>query len=119
MSLLKLQRGALSMVVGIITGYCIMGILARRIGLGHLANVFCRSQRDEKEQETVPHLLGTCLALCQRRIKYLGTYHIDDVEELSKIVIGSQNRFIGGYEWFRDQGIADDCGSTVGQMGAK
>ena len=57
------------MVVGVITGHWIMGTHARRIGPGHLANDFCRSCRDEEEEETVPHLLGTCPALCQSRMK--------------------------------------------------
>ena len=57
MSLLKPQREALSVVVGIITGLCIMGTHARRIGFRHLANDFCRSYRDEEENKTIPHLL--------------------------------------------------------------
>ena len=48
MSLFKLKRGALSVVVGVITGLCIMGIHALRIGLGHLGNDFCRSYRYEQ-----------------------------------------------------------------------
>ena len=67
---------------------------ARRIGLEHLANDFYRNRRDEQEEETVPQLLGTCPALCQRIRKYLGTYHIDDLKELLGIDIGSLNRFI-------------------------
>ena len=58
MSLLKIQRGALSVVVGVIKGHCIMGTHARLIGLGHLANDFCRSYRDEEEEKTVTQLLG-------------------------------------------------------------
>ena len=86
MSPLKLQKGALSVVVGVIAGHCIMDIHGRRIGLGHFANVFCRSCRDEIKEETVPHLLGTCPALCQRRM--------NDLEELLVIDIASLNRFI-------------------------
>ena len=56
MSLLKLQRGALSVVVGVITGHYIMGTHTRRIVLGYLANDFCRSCRDEKVEGTVLYL---------------------------------------------------------------
>ena len=58
---------------------------ASRIALRHLANDFCRSCKDEKERETVTHLLGTCPALCQRRMKYMSTYYVDDQEEVSEI----------------------------------
>ena len=74
-----------------------MGKHVRRIGLGHLANDFCRNCRDEEEDETVPHLLGTCPALCQR-----GVHYMDDLEELSRIDIGGINRFCRSSEWFRN-----------------
>ena len=81
MSLLKLNRGALSVVVGVIMGHYIMETHARRICL---------------------HLLGTCPAICQRRMKYLGTYYMDELEELSRIDIGGLNHFIRSSVWFRD-----------------
>ena len=98
MSLVKIQRGV---VIGVITGHCIMGKHAKRIGLAHLANDFCRNCWDE-EEETVTHLLGIYQALCQRRIKYMLTYYMDDIEELSTIDIGSLNCFIRGSEWLWD-----------------
>ena len=57
-SLLKLHRGALNVVIGVVTEHCIMGTHARRIALGHVANNFCRSCRDEADW-TVPHLLAS------------------------------------------------------------
>ena len=61
---------------------------ARRIGLGH---DFCRTCRG--------NLRGKSLALCQRRRKYLGTYYIDVLEEMSGIDIGiGINRFIRSSE---------------------
>ena len=42
-ALLKLQRSKLSIVIGVITGHCIIGTHARRIGFGHFANDFCGS----------------------------------------------------------------------------
>ena len=76
MSLLKLQRDALSVAVGVFRAHCIMGKHARRIGLGHFANAICRRSRDEEEEETVTHLLGICPAFCQRRMEYMGTYYV-------------------------------------------
>ena len=34
------------MVVGVVIDHCIMGVYGRRIGVGHLANGFCRSCRN-------------------------------------------------------------------------
>ena len=47
MSLIKLQRCALSVVVGFITGHCIMGRYVRRIGLVRFANDFRRRCKDD------------------------------------------------------------------------
>ena len=85
MCVLKLQRSALSVVVGAITGHCIMDTPANCIG-------------PEKEEETVPYLLGTCPALLQRRRKYLRTYYVSNLEELSRIDTGSLNCFIRSFE---------------------
>ena len=100
MSLFKLQRGALSAVIGIVKGHCIIGTHANRIGLGHLTNDFCRNCGDEEEAKTVPLLLGICPALCLRRKKYMGAYYMDVLEELSRIDINSLNRFLRSPEWF-------------------
>ena len=69
---------------------------ARCIGLVHLANNFCRSCRDEEEEEAVPHVLGTKPALCQMRKKYLSAYYMDDLEGIVCL-----NR-IRSSEWFQD-----------------
>ena len=47
---------------------------------------------------------------------YLGSYNM---EKLSGINIGSLNRFIRSSEWFRDQGIADNCGNIMSPMRPK
>ena len=86
------------MFVNGITGHCIMGTHAKAVGLGHFANDFCQSCRSEEKEETVTYLLGTCPALCQRRMKYVGTYFVDDLEELSGIDIGSLNLLVQSSE---------------------
>ena len=84
MSLFKLQRGALIVFIGVITWHCIMSTHAKRIVLENLVSDFCRTCRDEEEEETIRHLLGTCPALRQMRRKYLVTYYMDDLDELSR-----------------------------------
>ena len=68
--------------------------------MGHLANDFCRSCSEEKEEEIVTHLLGTYRAIRQRRKRRLGAYYIDDQSDLLKIDFGSLSRFIVSFRWF-------------------
>ena len=73
-ALLKLQRSRLSNVVGEITVHCIIRKLARRFGLGRLANDFCRSCGDGEKAKAILHLLNACPALDRRRKRQLGAY---------------------------------------------
>ena len=50
MSLRKLQKGAFSMVVGVITGRCIIGTHAKRIDPGHLANDLLNLSADFRQK---------------------------------------------------------------------
>ena len=94
-----------------------MGRHARRIGPGRFANDFCISCRDEEEEDTVPHMLVISSSLCHKRRKCLGTYYLDDLEELSPIDIGIVS--LGALYGSKSRGIADVCGSKMGQMGPK
>ena len=71
--------------------HCITCMHVRRIDLLQLANDFCKSCNDEKEEETLLHLVGTCSVLCC-------AYNMYDLEELSGI--GSLSSFIKSSEWF-------------------
>ena len=71
MSLLKLQRGALSVVVGATTGHFIMGTHEKCIVLGHPD--LCRICRDENEEENVPNLLGTYSGALRKEKKVLAS----------------------------------------------
>ena len=51
-AILKLQRSKLSTVIGVNTVHCIIGTHARRVGLAHLINDFCRSCGDEQKDES-------------------------------------------------------------------
>ena len=96
---LRLQRIAFSEVFGVTTVHF--------IGPVNFANDFCRRCRNKEKDESVLQLLGICPALCQRRNKHLGAYHMDDFNELSTIDIGSLNRFIRSFVQFQDQGIME------------
>ena len=79
-TLLKLRGIILSTAIGVITGHCIIGTL---IGIGHLANDFCRSCGDEEKDETILHLLCTWPALGLRRKRHRGSYYMEGLDELS------------------------------------
>lgn len=65
-SLLKFQRSMLNRWIGVRAGHCTMSSLAKCMGfrrllwlwLGHVINYFCRSLRDEKEEENILYLLS-------------------------------------------------------------
>ena len=93
-TLLKLQRSSLSTIIGVITGHCIIGPHARRIGLVYLANDFCRSCGDDKKNEIIFRLLCTCPAIGRRRKAYLSAYYMEHLDGLSCMDIDSLSRFI-------------------------
>lgn len=66
----------------------IIGSLEKRMGMEHLSDNFCRSFKDEEEEEIVLYLLGTCSALCLRRKAYLCSYFFDNLHELSGMSCG-------------------------------
>jgi len=99
-SLLSLNRGRLSVIVGVITGHCILGAHAKKIGLGHLTNDFCRSCRDEEEEETIIHLLCTCPALSRNRKKHLGFYNSNYLSDIAKVGIRQLSSYVGSSGWF-------------------
>ena len=74
----------LSVVVGVMTGHYIMGMLACRINLAHLAINFCSSCRYEEEDET-------------------DSYYVYDLDDLSNI--DSLSHLIGNSKWFRNYEI--------------
>ena len=85
-ALLKLQRSRFHTVIGVITGHCIKGTHAGYIELGQPTNVFCRSFKDQEEDETVFHLLCTFPALDRRRKRHLGSYNMEDLDELDALI---------------------------------
>jgi len=62
-------------------------------------NYFCRSCRDEEEEETVEHLICFCPALCRLRLKHLGKPFIHDLTEISEINPKNISAFIKSSGW--------------------
>ena len=97
-TLISLRRGVLRTVVGILTGHCLFGEHAKRLGLE--ANDFCRSCMDEEEEETLTHFLCSCPALARRRHRYLGRYFMDHLSDLENCKVRDISRYISSSNWF-------------------
>lgn len=96
--LLSFDRKRIRTLVGVITGHCPIGTMATRLGVP--SNEFCRSCRDERETESIVHLLCECPALKERRLACLGARFFDDLDDLAEIALMDLNRFIQRSGWF-------------------
>lgn len=97
-SLLALNRLYLGSTIGVLTGHCLIGRHAKRLGV--FSNDFCRSCMDEEEEETVQHLLCSCPALLHRRKTHLGEFFFDDTSDLAYIDPKSLSKYIKSSAWF-------------------
>jgi len=80
--LFKLSRTECGMLVRALTGHWLVSTHSGRLKAPK--NDFCRSCRDEEEEETVEHLLCFCPALCRLRLddhKHKCFYKIFSVED--------------------------------------
>jgi len=90
--LLKFSRTECGILVRALTGHWLVGTHAGR--LKATKNDFCRSCRDEEEDETVEHLLCFCPALCRLRMKHFGSPFIDDPTEIVGINLKNISAFM-------------------------
>lgn len=97
--LLKLPKYRLSVLIGILTGHCLIGPHARRLRV--TAFDFCRSCQDEEEEETPQHLLLCCPAFARQRFKFLGGYSLHSLSEIGRIDPMSISSFIESTKWFK------------------
>ena len=98
--MISLNRLHIGVIIGVITGQCLIGKHDRRLGL--FANDFCRSYMDEEEKETIPHLLCFSPALSRRRKLHLGAFLYNNIGDLTNIHIKSLLRFIRSSKWFNE-----------------
>ena len=97
--LLSLNRKNLSTLVAVLTGHCLIGEHAKRLGIAY--NDFCRSCRDEEEIESVEHLLCHCSAHSRRRLSVLGSAFLGSLTDLASTNIRCILDFINQTGWFR------------------
>ena len=84
-----MDRVSIRLLVGGITGYCIIGRMSKR--MGYLRYDICSRCLDEEEEESVQHLLCDCPPLQERRLQCLGRRRFNNLD-LSKVRDGLELR---------------------------
>lgn len=97
-ALLQHSRRDLRNITAVITGHCLFGRHAERMQIP--TNDFCRSCRDEEEEESIQHFLCECPGLARRRFNALGEPFFNDLEEVSSLQLGRLTKFINSSGWF-------------------
>lgn len=97
--ILRLDRSSVATLVGVLTGHCVIGIMANRLRVP--TNDFCRSCRDEEEPESVRHLLCECPALQRRRLATLGRRFFEEMEEIGRLDPRCILDFVKRSGWFQ------------------
>ncbi|KAM8702395.1 hypothetical protein ACLKA7_007726 [Drosophila subpalustris] len=82
-ALCNLSRRNCLLVVRSLTGHWLIGTHAHRLNAPY--NDFCRSCRDEEEEESPEHFFCSCPALSSRRLRTLGKPFLDDLGGLSAL----------------------------------
>ena len=95
---LNLDRNSIRILVGVITGHCGIGIMAKRLGIP--ANDYCRSCNDEEEIESITHLLCECPAIQERRLSTMGARFFENLGEVEKVGPMHILNFIRKTSWF-------------------
>ena len=96
-TLIKLNVNSIYQTVSILTGHCLFGRHAARLGVPH--NDYCRSCGCAEEEETVLHLMCQCPALARSRSLLLGSPFLSSLSELSSIDLLNIARFIKKSKW--------------------
>ncbi|KAL7724805.1 hypothetical protein ACLKA6_003654 [Drosophila palustris] len=96
-ALCNLSRRDCSLVVRSMTGHWLIGTHAHRLNFPY--NDFCRSCRDEEEEESPEHFFCSCPALSNRRLRTLGKPFLNDLSGLSAIPPRKIALFIQSSNW--------------------
>ncbi|KAL7726508.1 hypothetical protein ACLKA6_001130 [Drosophila palustris] len=96
-ALCNLSRGDSSLVIRSLTGHWLIGIHAQRLNSPY--NDFCRSCRDEEEEESPEHFFCFCPALSSRRFRFLGKTFLDGLGDLASLSPRKIAQFVQSSNW--------------------
>ncbi|KAM8701675.1 hypothetical protein ACLKA7_000675 [Drosophila subpalustris] len=80
-----------------LTGQWLIGIHAQRLNSPY--NDFCRSCRDEEEEESPEHFFCFCPALSSRRFRFLGKPFLDGLGDLASLSPRKIAQFVQSSNW--------------------
>lgn len=90
--LLSFGKRTISIIIGVLTGHCLIGRMAERMGFS--VTDYCRSCGDEEEEETIEHFLCECPGLKERRLRFLGRRFFDDLDSLREVSLSDLADFV-------------------------
>ncbi|KAL7723383.1 hypothetical protein ACLKA6_005679 [Drosophila palustris] len=96
-ALCNLSRRDCSLVIRSLTGHWLIGIHAQRLNSPY--NDFCRSCRDEEEEESPEHFFCFCPALSSRRFRFLGKPFLDGLGDLASLSPRKIAQFVQSSNW--------------------
>jgi len=82
-TLLQCSREDISTLLNALTGHCLIGTHALRLGLSH--HDFCRSCKQIDEEESIEHLLCFCPAHNLKRFQTLGSYTLPNLAAIQDV----------------------------------
>ena len=81
--ILSLERNKCKTLVGVITGHCLVGSHAHRLGL--INNTWCRNCNEPDEEETVEHIICHCPALVKQRLDSFGQRSFNSLNDCKNL----------------------------------
>ena len=97
-SLLALNKSAVRLLTGVITGHCAIAPMLQRWRIP--ASYLCRSCNDAEEIETIFHYLCDCPGLQERRQRYLGSRFFNNLADVAEVKLSRLLEFIRSSKWF-------------------
>lgn len=96
--LLSLSRNECRILTGFITGHCLVGKHAKR--MGHISDSNCR-RCDEGVEETIEHIMCHCPALARCRHSIMGRHSFENLEDAARVDIRILRHFAVKADPFR------------------
>jgi len=97
-ALLQCSREDISTLLNALTGHCLIGTHALRLGLSN--HDFCRSCKQIDEEESIEHLLCFCPAHNLKRFHTLGSYTLPNLEAIQGVRIQKLLCFLRRTKYF-------------------
>jgi len=95
-TLLQCSREDISTLLNALTGHCLIGTHALRLGLSN----FCRSCKQIDEEESIEHLLCFCPAHNLKRFQTLGSYTLPNLAAIQDVSIQKLVYFLRRTKYF-------------------